>query len=418
MKHRRERPYIETALESLGGSLGVFVGGTLGPFIDSDVSSVTGSMAGAVAGVILAKSEIVSSTLADFDAFMHVSRCVNAKFEADMRHCDLFRGDRYEQAKKDAVKVLKGAKVIGEGGPDERIPEDEDWQFPGKVEAPATLAHLALRLAQQGVIKINCSVISVAAIATISSLAKRYEQFGLKLEIHTDFRNGREQMRALEARGPYDFIIAPNDPFFLAPDSLTRSYRLVGPTNGEIQHLFRRKAEHNPKSARILTYAESSAEIHFRAGIGIPRNSDPEYIEDAFTIAKRLSDLGGGDYVLVWEPLAYLMDTTTHKNNYEKCEGSRHTVQFSLYCHKSWRHNKRKSLRDAFKQLFRNEWLYCYRTMHQHVCRLQEDDEFMRNFALGCGMVLPNSAVVRAVHYLRLAALKSRHMQSPNDHNG
>lgn len=397
--NKRDRPYLETALESLGGGIGAIAGsGLVIASAATPAISLAAGAAGAVGGVMLAKSNGVAGTIRDFENYRAICRCLIDKFDADIRHCDVLRHDQHRQALLDALNVLKAAQVISTSRSDDRIPNDEIWDFPTTQVDPETLRHSASLLVANRPIKINCSVISVAALCALRSISSRYSRFGLVLDIHSDFRNGKEQMASLTARGPYDFIIAPNDPFFLAQEKATKPYRIVGPTNGEIQYAFRRKSRHQPRAVSVLTYATSSAELHFRAKTGVPSNAEPEFIEDAMEIAERLEDIGGGDCVFAWEPLSNLL---YNNPDFEPIPGSRHTIQFSLFCHKSWRRANKRSQRDAFKQIFRNEWLYCMSNRQEHLYRLQQDNAFMHNFALGCGRALPTSTVIRALRWLR-----------------
>jgi hypothetical protein len=406
----RDRPYIETALESLGGGLGAIAGsGILIASAATPAISLVAGAAGAVGGVMLAKSDGVAEAIRDLETYRTICRCLKDKFDADVQHCDLLRHDQHRQAHVDALSVLKSARVISKSLSDNRIPSDEIWDFPSTLVDPENLRHQASLLVANGPIKVNCSVISVAAACTLYSISRRYRRFGLELEIHNDFQNGKAQMAAITTRGPYDFIIAPNDPFFLAAESVTSEYRILGPTNGEIQHAFRRKSRHQPRAVSVLTYALSSAELHFRAGIGVPSNAEPEFIEDAMEIPERLEDIGGGDCVFAWEPLANLLN---NNHDFEVVPGSRHTIQFSLFCLKSWRHPKKRLHRNAFKQIFRNEWLHCVANRQEHLDRLQRDNDFIRHFALGCGRALPSSTVVRALRWLRYTLPSVLHLNS------
>ncbi len=372
---------------------GILIASTATPAI-----SLIAGAAGAVGGVMLARSDGVTNAIRDLESYGAICQCLIKKFDADVQQCAIIRHDRHQQALKDAISVLEAAGVIQPSRSDDRIPNDENWNFPSTLVEPETLQHSVSHLVAAGPIRVNCSVISVAAICTLYSIARRYRRFGLEIEIDNDFRNGREQMAALSSREPYDFIIAPNDPFFLADKNATKSYRMLGPINGEIQRIFRRKSRHEPRSVRVLTYKSSSAELHFLSRRGVPSNAEPEYVEDAIEIAERIDDIGGGDCVFAWEPLSDLLDG---HDGFEPITGSKHTIQFSLFCHRSWRHVKKKSLRNTFKQIFLNEWLYCVANRNEQLRYLQKDIHFMRHFALGCGRTMPSSVTVRALRWLK-----------------
>jgi len=127
----------------------------------------------------------------------------------------------------------------------------------------------------------------------------------------------------------------------------------------ERQYGFIKKGTTEPKDYHVFMPG-SSAALQHKAGRGIscptrtpipiPRGEQIPWLIESLL---RPSSTEG---ILVWEPLAYIFQENP---NFETVHGSEFPIWIWLFCHREWLTEAREKQREAFRQLFIDEWRRC-----------------------------------------------------------
>jgi hypothetical protein len=227
-------------------------------------------------------------------------------------------------------------------------------------------------------IVINVGSYAAACISVLQSLRRRYG-----LEFRSDFEglNGRQQILRPHHNDDADFLLAPHAPFLLAGDRGALNYRRVMPIHAYQQTLFQAPGSAKGRAPKVLVYKDSSAEEQFIARVGIPEWAAPEMIGSFETVVANVDDLSPGDMVIAWEPFASGLES---KHNFRRF--AEYRLWVSLYCHKRWQRGALRNLKNLFRQLFINEWIFCCRNRGWAIDCLGVELKALEFFTMGSGL--------------------------------
>lgn len=354
--------------------------GALGGHSFGDTGIILGSSLGAPLGYAIANGFYHPLNRVD-KAFMIKRRILlKEKLHADFNNSFLLNNESALFALKESIKKLVTTKVLQNSYSDIRIPADE--KIPNLISASrcGNILDCVKILSSYGSIKISCLSVHPGVIGVLKSLKQKFSAMGLCIDIYYDEITGRNQAISVIDDESFDFAVFPNDPFFLYEKSKKSPYRLLFPVNCQIQCIFYGKRDGFYRKNQIFIYHESTAQMQYALGQGIPREIKPVIYERVEEISLLANDIEGGDMIIVWEPLSGIF----RKNKkFEEVPNSRYRICNSLFCHKRWRKKSMSKLKNAFKVLFVNEWQQCNLDRNNVYKSLVSDEDYLRCFLRG-----------------------------------
>lgn len=370
----RKKSIRECASSNAGGAIGGMLGAAIGSFINPMLSfpgSFIGTPLGAVLGLKLCqldtpfvKNLLKKKLLSDFSKSFIID-----KFTL------------HDEIEKFEVRMKRNPDIYSNFHP--YFTNNEVWEFRNDLDISQEI-ELLLDL---GEISINVSSLNTGVIATLMSLNERYGQYGLCINIDHSCVNGIQQIQAINHNPSqkYDFLISPSDTFALSPGKGTFAYRSLGPINSHTQCTFRKNSLTDFREKSIYTFENSSAEMQYLLKIKIPDEvKGKEPVPSNTNILGVLNDMGGGDYIIVWEPFASILRT---KKEFQEIERCRYEVVFHLFARDCWYKSDLARERIAFKRLFQNEWRRCCGDRGRSLHLLQQDYAYLANFAKGSDLI-------------------------------
>lgn len=240
-------------------------------------------------------------------------------------------------------------------------------------------------------ISISSCSISVAANAALLSLKSEMLEQEVNLQIINSFVNGKVLISSLNGLDATDFLITPLDPLVMYPSAMTSDYRFVLALNGEKQYTFRRtngksinQVDDRIKKRKVHVYTDSSAHLHYKLGLGIPRNAEMIENENVNVYGTAKEKVEIWDYVIAWEPLA---STFREDENFREMENEVHEVIFCIFAHKEWLEPKKTEKLFTFLKLFMSHFTDNSVHMKNAVKHLKKDKDFIDGFSFGAGLV-------------------------------
>jgi hypothetical protein len=305
-------------------------------------------------------------------------KALQQKLHLDFANANISDAQRVASAMHEATRNLEDARLVPPGGRDPRLAPPEavftaqTWSGPPSAKAIREVTGL-----QQ--LMISCSAIYPAAVSVLLSIKNKYLP---QLVLDVNAINSIEVVQHLEQRGDYDFLVAADDPMFLAGGEGSFKYRRVLPLLQAPQWIFHRKDD-APDGARLLILATgSSGASQFLAGRTLPRTT-PEYIAAA-EIRERALALEPGELIPAWEPIASELRKVPELGI---LPGSNYEIHVSLYSHtKKWTGSPggTAALR-SFVEVFVSEWMACSEDLGYCCNLLEADENFMWFFTQGAG---------------------------------
>jgi hypothetical protein len=212
------------------------------------------------------------------------------------------------------------------------------------------------------------------------------ERYGLSIYIDHSCVNGIQQIQAINHNPSqkYDFLISPADTFALSPGKGTSVYRSLGPINSHTQCTFRKTSFTNLRPPGVWAFENSSAEMQWLLKVKTPEKAGIVTVPSNTSIPDVLYDMAGGDYIIVWEPFASILRT---EKEFEEIQRFRYEVVFHLFARDWWYRSDLKRERIAFKRLFQNEWKRCSSDEKRSLYLLNQDLNYLVNFAKGSDLI-------------------------------
>jgi len=383
---KNPNPYLDAFVSNMASSAGgVIAGLTIGGVSLGPTGAIVGSGIGAAlaAAAIRAKYSSNSPTIMDrLRQYFLVRNLLKNKLYDDLRLSFLDNPDKFKAESTRIRQQIREAGILT-GLTDKRLP-DEDWNCHERIEEleKRKIINESVKVLQKyGRITIALSSIMTGAV---SALKQVKDHHNLDLEIRFDEACGRTQIGLIESYpNEFDFHIIPSDPVFLNDPKITDHYTFVGPIHGEVQRVFQKKSliEFSQHSA-IWAYSQSACEMQFKLGIGVPRQVEMKPLDTFSSIPQILPELPSGDYVVLWNPVA---NALADKHGLVYVQGSEYCVTYCLFVNRRFRRSP--EIKEAFKRIFRYEFLRCRSNPRKAENILRKDNMYMTRFAEGCGLI-------------------------------
>jgi hypothetical protein len=207
----------------------------------------------------------------------------------------------------------------------------------------------------------------------------------VNLDICYDQSTGRNQAISISGDDSIDFAILPNDSYFLSERPSIKNFKMMFPINMQKQSIFVKKSYITYKNTKIYIYHNSTAQMQYALGIGVPKNTESITIESVKDIPHLTHDLAGGDMVIIWEPMAELFRKSC---DFTELPNSKYFVYNSLFCHKKWNSKGMNLVRKSFVELLIREWKIGNSNRNRLYKILLDDKTYLNNFKSGLGHVI------------------------------
>jgi hypothetical protein len=371
--------------------IGGLAAGAVGALAGPDVALISTAV-GSVSALYFVNyvPSVLKNTFHRYLSNKKVCKLLQDKIDTDFQNSFLDSQGRHDAAIELARSFINTANGTDNsiGTFESRWEANHPWNLSAshltEAEYETHLQSLVAYCKAIGPIRIACASICAAPSAIFRSLEHRFgESRGLHFELYNDETNARDLFRALEGECDYDFVIGPIEALVHCDRNRALPLRLIGPLFGERQWVF--VSTKNRKGFRpgIWVFTHSTAELHYRVGVGVPRSAEKQIIENVSDMPPLFEAIPAGDMVIAWDPLANLL--TKHKQ-YATVPQSEYTIHFFLLGHKRI-FKKHQFPREAFLGIFLTEWRR-YRHDHAHLSDyLYRDTRFMHAFAEGCGYI-------------------------------
>lgn len=225
---------------------------------------------------------------------------------------------------------------------------------------------------------VNVGSYAAACISVLQSLRRR---FGLNVRAIFEDLSGRQQILRLFHDDEADFLFTPHAPFLLVGDYGALDYRWMTPVHAYDQIVLRMPGVARGRRRRLLVYKGGSPEEQLMARVGIPESAEPEMVSSLVTLLAAVQALAPGDLVIAWEPLGSGLES---KHQLTRVADFR--CWLSLYCHKRWQRGALRTLKDQFRRLFANEWIYCRKYREWSIECLAVELRALEFFTAGSGL--------------------------------
>jgi DNA-binding winged helix-turn-helix (wHTH) protein len=227
-------------------------------------------------------------------------------------------------------------------------------------------------------ITVNVGAYAPACLAVLQSLRRR---FGLDIRPIFEDLSGRQQILRLFHDDEADFLFAPHAPFLLVGDHGALDYRWLTPVHTYEQILLRVPGTMRGRHRKLLVYKGGSPEEQMIAGVGTPPSVVPEMVASLASLVAKVGALDPGDMVIAWEPLASGLES-----RHSLTRVSAFRCYQSLYCHKRWQRGASRRLKDRFRRLYANEWIYCRSNREWAIESLAVELRALEFFTAGSGL--------------------------------
>lgn len=383
---KKKEAIQDQAVAALGG----LVGGGLGALAGPETIAVGGA-AGSVGALLVSKyapAYFEKSILHRYLSNRKVVAILKAKIEADLKNSFLGSQGDFDQAMTSMRSLLQAANSQDRsiGTLESRLPRSFRWSL-AKTDADNEafrhhVSQVATYCAQNGPVRIGCSAICAAAVATLRDLHERFSNsVGVRFDVSCDEINGRTFFDSLRANCDLDFAIGPLEALVLSDEGHKLPLRLVGPLCGERQHVYVSTKKMAGFRSGVWVFDRSSAKFQYHVGLGIPRSAEERCFDDARDVPDLVESIPPGDMVIAWDPLSSVL---TRRKDYAIVHNSEYTVHFILLGHLRVFRKNQFPLHD-FLAVLLTEWR---RRQHHHTILfevLRRDQRFMAAFALGAG---------------------------------
>lgn len=261
---------------------------------------------------------------------------------------------------------------------------------------------LAANLNKRGTpLRVLITSIAAGPMATLRSLQIR-EKIGDSIEIYFHDVNGRDQVKTLDkSRDYFDFVIAPDGPFWLPVGEFRSIYQPWIPLFSEDQFILANCGINLKKANRIWVYPFSSAQLQFRAWLPPKRKSKKNKMERGWLgsvreepcaardITRIAATLAHDDLIIAWEPLATeIIRQSSAKNGGSaklmRIDDEPFPVVFTMFANVS--NPVSKTLYESFSECFIAEWNYCRANLRHAWELLRSNAEYLAYFGAGAGM--------------------------------
>ena len=265
------------------------------------------------------------------------------------------------------------------------VPRRDTWSSsPEGKSQTASRAAALVEYTKATPLVINVGSYNAACIAVMQSLRRR---FGL--ETRTDFQglSGRQQVLHLYNEEGTDFLFAPHVPVLLVGDHAALDYRRITPVHSYEQVLLQKSGAGRGRKRKLLVYKGGYPEEQLLARVAIPDSAEPEMVGGLEKLLEKVQDLGPGDMVIAWEPLASGLES---QNTFVR--RSEYRCWVSLHCHKRWHRGALRDLKEQFLRLFASEWAYCRWNSEWAIECLGLEPRALESFIAGSGLAMNPSS--------------------------
>ncbi len=265
---------------------------------------------------------------------------------------------------------------------------------------------LTAKLNERGTpLRVLITSIAAGPMAVLCSLQIR-QKLGDSIKIYFHDVNGRDQVKTLDQSGQtFDFVIAPDGPFWLSAGEFRSFYQPWIPLFSEDQFVLANRGINLKKAKRIWVYPFSSAQLQFRAWVPAKRKSKSNVMERgwlasireepcaASDISRLAAVLAHDDLIITWEPLATeIIRQSTGGNSGSaklvKVNEEPFPVVFTMFANVS--NPDTKALYETFSECFISEWNYCRVNLRHTWDLLRSNTEYLAYFGAGAGMDVAN----------------------------
>lgn len=374
----------ETAAAVGGASfaaLGMLVGGPIGGIIGAGIGTPAGRLLSQYANNFLDER----ATLNDVEKPSLI--LLRKMLSTDISNSVFQNESDTRLATLDANKILSHSKLIKDN--DRRFSPDDYPRLANNYDKNVIKQDLELLHSFGRGFTLNCASIHPLGVGVVKHLEIKLREAGISLKIDYSAISGKDQLLKPESN---DFIIMGNDPMFISDNSISKEFRFLFPLYLKNQSIFVKNTNRSVRTSKTYVVVDSSAEVQFRQGIGVARNTELSELGQLETLVQLIDEISPGDGMIVWDPMSEII-----RNNQEFTEvpNSKHRIWVSLFAHKSWRAKSRNEVRQAFSRLLLNSWRQCINNRSNLEDLLLIDEYYLKKYELGAGMVLPSFLQVR-----------------------
>lgn len=306
-------------------------------------------------------------------------RLLRKKLQSDFE--DSWLGDvvRSAQATRKANDDLLRSGIVGMN--DIRRGKRNLDEVPIQASTSEDASRLLGELKELDSISVNCGALFPAAASVFLALKETFRAHGIELRVDYSDYNSRNQMLRIERkRDEVDFLFAAEAAFFMAQDVM---FRRILVCHGENQWVLVRAARKASTGTNLYVFQESTAEMQFRLGTGVPEHASLRPIGHGEEIPSYLDNLEPGETIVVWEPLAYLF---LKDPRFVRLANQSFRAWISLFCRKDWMHYRRAKQRQALVSLFVQQWMLSKADMTKAFEDLLRAEGYLERFAVSAGL--------------------------------
>ncbi|RDH83607.1 MAG: hypothetical protein DIZ78_13915 [endosymbiont of Escarpia spicata] len=181
--------------------------------------------------------------------------------------------------------------------------------------------------------------------------------FGVMLEVESDYAHGIAQVDALNAGEEFDFlIIADANMFMAAAKPTVQSYRLLMPCFMQTQYIVTNPTMYSYDARRLWFANASTGEAQFKMktpDIKQYIREKPNTLEIS-DVQNKFLELDRGEAIISWEPII-----SVHGNNRPDLivtPSNGYKVTTSMYCNKSFNSPSTMQIRSALQEVLIAAW--------------------------------------------------------------